>query len=127
MMSVASARFDPRVEAALLAHYGIDVHDREKVSLRRLRVLLDCLPAGVWQDPGQWRDPWSTTDHLLAQLVDEMGGLRWLMAFSVSGKKPQWKPEPIPRPENPAATKAKAASRSTWMQLVKAMGGGKRD
>jgi hypothetical protein len=127
MMSVASARFDPRVEAALLSHYGVDVHDRQAVSLRRLRVLLACLPPEVWRDPGHWRDPWSQTDYLLAAVVDEQRAMRWLTAFGLSRKKPSWKPEPVTRPEDPAKAKAKAGARSAWMQLAKMLGGGARD
>lgn len=108
MISAAAARFDPEVEAALLARYGVDTLD-PRTSLRRVAVLVRHLPGGyLVEGPGSW----SIEDHLLATIADAVHQLLWV-TVTVNSSKNRKPPriKPIPRPgdtatvvEKPTAT-----------------------
>ena len=97
MTGACAARFDPDVEAAFLAHYGVDVlHDAP--TPRRIHSLLSRLPAGAW--PGRESNAsWSAEAHLLAAVLDGVNNLNWLTATvnSKKGRGPK-RPKPTPRP-----------------------------
>lgn len=96
-MSVAAARYDPDVEAAMLAHYGVRTRD---VSLRELRVLMHRLPPGVLQDPDRG-DVWSDETHMLASVVDAVNDLAYvtlMIALDPEARQRVPKPKPVPRP-----------------------------
>lgn len=125
MMRVAAARFDPRVEAALFARYGVDVLDTQSVSLRRLRWLLELLPPGFWQD--QESDAsWSQESHLLACVVDALRGLQWQNANRGS-KHPDPQPPPFPRPGDEARARAarerQGGGLAAWWRIFAQIGG----
>ena len=82
-------------EAAMLAHYGVDVLD-PSVSVRRVWVLLSRLPAGSWPDTTTAAH-WSTEAHLLARLNDAVSDLTWITVMANSKKKPM-RPKPMERP-----------------------------
>ena len=96
----------------MLATYGIDVLD-PGVSLRRVKVLAERLPAGAWPDPHH-EASWTHEAYLLAQLIDEVAALHYTTVRAHGGKPPR--PKPFPRPSSkprPAAPK-----RSTWAELA---------
>ena len=104
MRGACAARFDPDVEAAFLAHYGIDVlHDAP--TPRRIHSLLARLPAGAWPDQDSSAS-WSVEAHLLAAILDGTNNLNWLTA-TVNSKKGQGpkRPKPTPRPGEKTATR----------------------
>lgn len=102
------------LEADLAAHYRVDLGDlwRGTLSLRRLRVLLQGLPAdcrtsyalGAEEDPGPLA-AWRLGDVLLGRLADELALLRWQWECAhIDPKKsrprerpssvlPEWKPQ----------------------------------
>lgn len=92
-MGTAAAVFDPRVEAAVLARYGVDPHT---CTLRRLHVLVTALPPGYWPDPDNAMS-WSPEAHLLAGVVDAVNQTTWMVA-AVNSKRPPKRPKPMPRP-----------------------------
>lgn len=102
MIGAAASRFDPEVEAALLARYGVDSLSRE-VTPRRIVVLLRHLPGGYLSGAASW----SVEDHLLATVADALHSLLWVTVTvnSAKGRKPP-KIKPIPRPGDAAAVKA---------------------
>jgi len=63
--------------------------------VRKASILAAGLPAGAvtWQVAGV-DSAWTTTDHLLAQVVDALNGANWQRA----GGKDRDKPTPVPRP-----------------------------
>lgn len=96
MIGVSQARFDPVVEAAVLATYGVDTLT-DTLTPRRMAVLLRGLPAGSVQ---QWTDQaaaWSVEAHLLATLVDAVQWNTWVLMRVNSKQKPK-EPKPTPRP-----------------------------
>ena len=80
-MGTAAAAFDPRVEAAVLARYGVDPHT---CTLRRLRVLIAALPPGYWPER-QHDGAWSVEAHLLAAVAQVL--LDDGLAYVVEGDK----------------------------------------
>lgn len=68
---------------------------RGKLTPRKASVLTMALPAGAvtWQLAGV-DSAWTTTDHLLAQVVDVLNGANWQRA----GGKDKDKPKPVLRP-----------------------------
>ena len=94
MIGAAAARFDPEVEAALLARYGVDTLD-PTVTNRRVFVLLQRLPGEYLLDPIDW----DTDRHLLATIADALHNLLWV-TVKVNSKKGASVPKisPIPRP-----------------------------
>lgn len=97
MMGVAAARYDPDVEAAMLAHYGVRTRD---VSLRELRVLMHRLPPGVVQDPDRG-EVWSDEAHLLAGVIDAINDLAYvtlMVALDPKARHQVPKPKPVTRP-----------------------------
>ncbi|QUQ62690.1 hypothetical protein [Kutzneria sp. CA-103260] len=86
-------------------------HYRGTLSARRLRVLVQHLPADsnlVRALHGEQAD-WRLADHLLATVVDQLAVANWLFvsANSGDGDRPE-PPAPLPRPgiEESAATRA---------------------
>lgn len=96
MIGACAARFDPAVEAAFLAVYGIDTL-APGLSPRRTLVLLRNMPSGALES---WTDTpasWSMEAHLLASLIDSVNWLTWMTARVNSKHKPK-EPKPVPRP-----------------------------
>lgn len=120
MMSVAAARFDPRVEAAALAHYGVDVRDMS-VSWRRLLLLIRLMPARVWAEQSPDDQGWTADTYMLANLSDQLAGLSWLSEFNLTRKRPKQKPKPIERPGDRAKEPDGMAG---WWALARAVKGG---
>lgn len=85
------------MEADFQRFYGLDLLDlwRGKLTPRKVSVLAVALPAGAvtWQLAGV-DSAWTTTDHLLAQVVDVLNGANWQRA----GGKDRDKPKPVLRP-----------------------------
>lgn len=113
-MGTAAATFDPMVEAAVLARYGVDPHT---CGLRRLYVLLRALPAGYWPDPHH-EASWSVEAHLLAGLIDATNNTAWTVAAANSKSRPK-RPKPVRRPGDNSS-----GQRMTWGALATAMKGG---
>jgi hypothetical protein len=93
MIAAAQAMFDPDVEEVLLRVYGVDPHS---ITLRRLWVLMQRLPAGAWKKdagPGSWTE----TDYLLANVIDAVNQVSWVVAQSNSKRKVPV-PKPVERP-----------------------------
>ncbi len=93
LIGTAAAVFDPRVEVAVLARYGVDP---QTVTLRRLRVLLLGMPPGYWPDD-QSEASWSAEAHLLAAVVDAVQQTTWVVA-AANSKRPPKRPKPLRRP-----------------------------
>jgi len=85
--------YDPKVEAAVLARYGVDPH---RCTLRRLRVLVQHLPPGYWMDPDS-EGVWSSEAHLLAGVIDAVNQTTWVLAATNSKNRPP-RPKPVERP-----------------------------
>lgn len=107
------------IEADLLSHYGVDLLDwyRGGLSSRRLRVLIEHLPAGssfaraVHGEAAEW----GLTDHLLATVADQLAVANWMFATVNRDEDAESLPypEPIARPGSdtgPAEPKSEAAS-----------------
>lgn len=101
------------IEADLQRHYRVDLVDlwRGRISLRKVRVLIDGLPADsrtanalAGADPS---DPhWPLTDAILARLTDELAALRWEWGWAHTPKdKRSSYPKP-PAPIRPLREKA---------------------
>jgi hypothetical protein len=106
MISLAQARFDPDVEETLLRVYGVDSH---KVTLRRLKVLLNRLPLGTW-NKDQGPASWSQEAYLMASVIDAVNQVSWIVAQSNSRRR-----IPAPKPiERPGTQTAKVS----WSQLA---------
>ena len=99
----------------MLATFGVDVLEAG-TTLRRVKVLLDRLPAGSWPDPHHELS-WRSEAYLLAQLIDEVAALHYTTVRAHGGKPPR--PKPFPRPS--ARPKPKAPKRSTWGELADAL------
>lgn len=95
-------------------------HYRGTLSARRLRVLVQHLPADsslVRALHGE-QAGWGLTDHLLATVVDQQAVANWLFVCANSGEGDQPDPPtPLPRPgvevepsQPPAATPAEIAA-----------------
>lgn len=110
----------------MLAHYGVDVLDR-RVSLRRIHVLLQRLPAGAWPDPDSPLS-WSIESHLLAALVDSVGALIYV-TLKAAGSKSAKQPRPVPRPKvpprPPVAVPRTSGGPSPWVTLARTLAGQK--
>lgn len=100
LLGTAAAVFDPRVEAAVLARYGVDPWT---CSLRRLFVLLQAMPPGYWPDT-EVEAVWSVESHLLAGLIDAVNQTTWMVA-AANSKRPPARPKPFPRPGGKAKAK----------------------
>ncbi|WP_280854241.1 hypothetical protein [Streptomyces sp. SAI-041] len=92
------------LEADLLRHYGVDLLDwhRGRLSSRRLRVLVEHLPADssfARAVHGEQAD-WTVTDHLLAAVVDHLAVANWMFATVNRDEdtEPAEYPEAVPRP-----------------------------
>lgn len=95
MIAASAARFDPDVEAAMLAVYGIDTL-APGLTPRRLKVLLDRLPPGAaptLESPMAW----SAEAHLLASVLDAIRELTWVQVAKASKRRPK-PPRPTQRP-----------------------------
>jgi hypothetical protein len=112
------------LEADLLRHYGVDLLDwhRGRLSSRRLRVLVEHLPADssfARAAHGEAAD-WGLTEHLLAAVVDQLAVANWMFATvnrdehaeSLPYPEPLSRPglESAPAPESNAATPAEIAA-----------------
>lgn len=95
MIGAHRARYDPDVEAAMLAAYGVDVLD-PAVTPRRISVLLPRLRPGLWPDADHSAS-WSTEAHLLAALVDAVQ-VNTHVFIAANSKRKQRPPKPLPRP-----------------------------
>lgn len=113
MIAAAAAAFDPDVEEVLLRVYQLDPHS---ITLRRLWVLLQRLPLGVWKKD-QGPASWSETDYLLAQVVDAVNQGTWVATQVASGKKKVPPPKPVQRPGGQREKKIK------WSQVADAVAG----
>lgn len=84
-----------------MQYYGIDLLDlgTPRLSFRRLASLLSQLPrdSRYVNDTVGERARWSATDHLLADVVDQLNWLIWVNV-AVNSKRPPKKPTPIKRP-----------------------------
>ncbi|MFC8429406.1 hypothetical protein [Streptomyces sp. NPDC057253] len=92
----------------MLRHYGVDLLDwhRGRLSSRRLRVLVEHLPADssfARAVHGEQAD-WSVTDHLLAAVVDHLAVANWMFAtvHRDEDAEPADYPEAVPRPSGAA-------------------------
>ncbi|MET9792805.1 hypothetical protein ACFW93_18140 [Streptomyces canus] len=88
----------------MLRHYGVDLLDwhRGRLSSRRLRVLVEHLPADssyARAVHGEQAD-WTVTDHLLAAVVDHLAVANWMFAtvHRDEDAEPAAYPEAVPRP-----------------------------
>ncbi|MEU0949166.1 hypothetical protein ABZ379_41795 [Streptomyces canus] len=88
----------------MLRHYGVDLLDwhRGRLSSRRLRVLVEHLPADssyARAVHGEQAD-WTVTDHLLAAVVDHLAVANWMFAtvHRDEDAEPAEYPEAVPRP-----------------------------
>jgi hypothetical protein len=111
MIGLAQARFDPDVEETLLRIYGVDA---QEVTFRRLDVLITRLPLGSWKKD-QGAASWSETDYLLANVVDAVNQVSWVVAQSNSRRK-----VPVPKPlDRPGQGRKK----TSWTDLAAQMEG----
>lgn len=76
MIAAYAAKFDPAVEAAFRATYGIDTLTDPTLTPRRMRVLLSHLPLGALQGQDS-EQAWSSETHMLATAVDALLVLNW--------------------------------------------------
>jgi hypothetical protein len=93
------------------------------VSLRRVGVALEALPMGAWPDRDHSAS-WSTTDHLLASVLDAIRELTWVVAASMSGKKGE-RPKPITRPGDRRPAVKPHGDKTDWgafAQMLRSMG-----
>lgn len=78
-------------------YYGLDLGDMYRGVLNPYRVwrLIEKLPPGsrTYQAVGGARATWSTTEYMLANVVDALNAANWQRA----GKGPR--PKPVKRPE----------------------------
>jgi hypothetical protein len=92
------------LEADLLRHYGVDLLDwhRGRLSSRRLRVLIEHLPPGSSLARAMHGEAaaWTTTEHLLAAVVDQLAVANWMFATvnRDADAEPLPYPEPVARP-----------------------------
>lgn len=99
----------------MLATYGVDILD-PAVSLRRVKVLGERLPAGAWPNPDHALS-WAPEAYLLAQLIDEVSALTYLMARAYGGKPRR--PKPFPRPGKTGKDRRPAPKpRTSWSSLA---------
>lgn len=94
-MAACALRFDPGVEAAVQATYGVNILTDE-FTPRRLMVLLKYMPAGTmpWEESAA---AWSQESHLLADVIDNLRELTWVtVSLWARSHKPH--PPPLPRP-----------------------------
>lgn len=104
------------VEADLQQHYGIELTDlwRGRLTLRRLRVLVDHLPSDsatarsiAGFRPSDALAGWGLTQLLIARLWDELAAYRWQWeaVHSKKGRPQRPAPEPlVPRLEEPPSS-----------------------
>jgi hypothetical protein len=100
----------------MLRTYGVDVLD-PAVTLRRVKVLTDRMPPGAWPDPHHALS-WDTDAYLLAQLIDEIAAMHYLLARAYGGKPKRPKPFYRPGPKRPARRQPGAAARTSWGSLA---------
>lgn len=107
MIGAAAARFDPEVEAALLARYGLDPLDLA-VTPRRLWNLLKHLPAGY---TAAGSGAWSIESHLTASVIDAINQLLWV-TVKINSRKGTTvpKPDPVQRPGQERDTPKKTST-----------------
>lgn len=96
MMAACAARFDPAVEAAMLAQFGVDTLEAPGPTPRRMHHLLGALPAGAFPNVDH-PAAWSQETHMLANVVDALQTLTWVEVAKASKRAPK-RPKPIPRP-----------------------------
>lgn len=112
MIGLAQAQFDPDVEEVLLRVYNLDPHS---ITLRRLQVLLHRLPMGTWKkDHGP--ASWSEEAYLMANVIDAVNQVSWVVAQSNSRKKIPM-PKPFLRPGQEDKKKL------SWTDLAAQMAG----
>lgn len=115
MMSACIARFDPDIEAAMRAHYGIDTL-KPGISLRRMWVFMQRLPSSLFPAaPGA--APWSLEATLLAGVLDALNRLTWVEVAKAI-KNPPKPPAPLERPWD---SKAAPAEKMNVMQAIKVL------
>ena len=73
--------------------YGVDP---QRASLRRVWVLLQRLPQGSWIQ-GQGPGSWTNEAYLLANVIDALNQVVWVLVATNSKRKPK-QPKPVPRP-----------------------------
>ncbi|MBO0732257.1 MAG: hypothetical protein J2P57_23555 [Acidimicrobiaceae bacterium] len=90
------------------------------VSLRRVGLAIANLPMGVWPD-GEHAASWSTTDYLLANLIDEVRMLTWVTA-SANSKRRIDRPEPHWRPGGRRRSRP-SRQKGGWVDFAKSLAG----
>ncbi|WP_344500052.1 hypothetical protein [Streptomyces enissocaesilis] len=90
----------------------LDWH-RGRLTARRLAVLIKHMPrdsALLSETDGEAAD-WSTTDYLLAAVVDHLAAANWMFAsvHSDEDSEPPEQPVPVPRPGDKKAVPAAQA------------------
>lgn len=94
------------IEADLHRYYHLDLLDLfrpGRLSWRKLDVLLKHLPtdsAAARAIAGTERDPWGTSEHLLATAVDLLAVQAWMFAKANSKRFNVRAPKPLPRPND---------------------------
>lgn len=128
------------MEADLARYYHLDAMDllRGRMSARKALLLLTALPAEsafisaiapsldatVGDGPERL---WSTTDQLLASVLDAVREMSWILA-SVNSKGKVRRPEPLPRPgPKPDPTKVRRLSPEARAKLDRWNLGGRAD
>lgn len=118
------------MEADLQRYYGIDAMGllRGTLSVRKAMVLLAALPADsafvsaiapeLDGDTGGGSERlWSTTDQLLASVLDAVREMSWVLV-SVNSKSKVRRPDPLPRPgPRPDKTKVRRLSPTARAKL----------
>lgn len=126
------------LEADLQRFYRVDLRDlfRGGLTFRRLEVLIAHLPADAATvailaphvdtsvEPEHER-LWTTTQHLLATVVDQLSWLGWMQAAANSKQAPP-KPEPMKRPGAKKAPKRLTAEQRARIDAIN-LGGGRHD
>jgi len=93
------------------------------VSLRRVDLALRGLPMGVWPD-AESPASWHVSDYLLANLIDAVRELTWVVART-NGAKAK-KPDPVYRPGSRRPGKP-AQKRGSWAEFARSLIGGGGD
>lgn len=94
--------------------------DLRVMGLRRIRVLIAGLPRdSVTVRATTPEAEWSTTDHLLAGLIEVIDQTSWrpVMPHAKQGWKPP-KPLHIPRPGEPAPARGRGMSMAAFRKLL---------
>ena len=110
----------------MLAAYGVDVLG-PGLSNRRMRVLIDRLPAHARTSPDASAS-WSTESHLLANIFDAVQALTWTTIRLSASKARVRQPRPIPRPKNAPKPRGNGPSqpqtgKTSWADAMRQLAG----